>query len=58
MEEPSFGLILVVLAVLVIAGFAHDAYWGFIEWFARKFVREPLDRRAQRRQAERSSTRP
>jgi hypothetical protein len=55
MEEPSFALILVVLAVLVIAVFAHDAYWGFIERFARKFVREPLDCRAQRRQAERSS---
>jgi hypothetical protein len=40
MEEPAFGLILVVLAVLVIVGFAYDAYWKFIEWFARKVERE------------------
>jgi hypothetical protein len=53
MEEPSFGLVLVVLAVLLIAGFAYDLYWWLIERFARKFVREPLDRRAQRRQDDR-----
>jgi hypothetical protein len=53
MEEPSFGLVLVVLAVLLIAGFAYDVYWWLIERFARKFVREPLDRRAQRRQGDR-----
>jgi hypothetical protein len=53
MEEPSLGLILVVLAAVVLAGFAYDAYWAFIEWLARKFVREPLDRCAARRQAKR-----
>jgi FtsZ-interacting cell division protein ZipA len=48
-DEPSLGLVLIILAAILVGGLAYDAYWALIEWFARKFVREPLDRRAQRR---------
>ncbi len=52
MDEPSLGVVLIVLAVILVVSLADHVYWAFIEWFARKFVREPLDCRAQR-QAER-----
>jgi hypothetical protein len=42
-------LLLIVLTAILVFGFLVDLYWWLIRLFARKVVREPLDRWARRR---------
>lgn len=49
MGEPSFIVLVIVLTGILVIGFLTDLYWWLIGLFARKVVREPLDRWAQRR---------
>jgi hypothetical protein len=45
----GFVLLVIVLAAILVFGFLTDLYWWLIRLFARKVVREPLDRWARRR---------